>query len=141
MTNKTRHKGKVYNSTNWFTVENDSSYQMADTLIFYNNSDLRYQKHYCNFIDWNFYKKNAFWLQRLELCTEPTTASVVKDIDFFTYEVSDDQTPLVIRVFNQQKLIDEFEVLSLSKQILPNGVDKTTDVMTLRRVKMVVTEH
>ena len=70
LTKETKLKRKVYNSTNWFTVQNDSSYQSADTLYFYNNQAFRYEEHFCEFVDWNFYKKDAFWMQRIQLCKE-----------------------------------------------------------------------
>src|SRR4051812_30360238 len=71
LTRNTKLNGHIYNSTNWFTLQSDSSYQTTDTLVFFNNSDLRYGKFICNYIDWNFYKKNAFWVQKVQLCQEP----------------------------------------------------------------------
>src|SRR5262245_38814796 len=82
LTKKTRLKNKVYEHTNWFTLESDSSYQTSDTLVFYNNTNYRQDKFICNVIDWNFYKKDAFWTQYLQLCKEPTTATVIKEFTF-----------------------------------------------------------
>ena len=112
-----------------------------DTLVFYNNSNYRYGKFICNFVDWNFYKKDAFWVQHVRLCKEPTTATAIKDDHFFTYDVLDKGQPMILRIFNKGKLVDTFEVLSLTRQPL-NGHDReTTDVTTLRRIKRVEVEH
>jgi hypothetical protein len=140
LTKETKLKRKVYNSTNWFTVQNDSSYQSADTLYFYNNPAFRYEKHFCEFVDWNFYKKDAFWIQRLQLCKEPTTASATKEKDFFTFEIPDKQRPLVLQIFQKGKIVDRFEVVSLRKQPLNSRKDETTDVLTLRRIRKGDTE-
>ena len=141
LTKKTKLKGKVYNSTNWFTIESDSAYRNLDTLVFYNNSNYRYGKLICNFVDWNFYKKDAFWVQYVQLCKEPTTATAIKDEDFFTYEVSGWEQRLILLIFNESKLVDKFEVLSLTPQPV-NSVDgEMTQVLKLRRIKTAVVEH
>lgn len=137
LTKETKLKRKVYHSTNWFTVQTDSSYQSADTLYFYNNPAFRYEKHFCEFVDWNFYKKDAFWMQRLQLCKEPTTASASKEKDFFTFEISDKQVPLILQVFHNGKMVDRFEVISLKKQPLNSRKDEITDVLTLRRIRII----
>lgn len=141
LTKKTKLKGKVYNSTNWFTTVNDSSYRSQNTLVFYNNSNYRYGKLICNFVDWNFYKKEAFWVQHVQLCREPTTSTAIKDEDFFTYDVSDREQPMIMRVFNKDKLADKFEVLSLTKLRANSQSSEMTYVLTLRRIKIVVVEH
>jgi hypothetical protein len=135
LTKKTKLKGHIYNSTNWFTLESDSSYQNADTLVFYNNSMYQYGKLICNLVDWNFYKKEAFWVQRLQLCKEPTTAAAIKDEYFFTFKIIDGQQPMIFQVFNKEEMVDQFEVLSLVKQPMNNQYKETIDVLTLRRMK------
>jgi hypothetical protein len=135
LTRQTKFDGKVYNSTNWFTIETDSSYRTTDTLLFYNNSRYQYGKHICNYIDWNFYKKDAFWVQYIELCKEPTTGTLVKDQTFFTYKLSDSKQRMFLSVFNKNVLVDEFEVLSLVKQPISSEDNETTEVLMLRRIK------
>src|SRR4030095_12280798 len=130
LTKKTSLKKKVYNSTNWFALENDSSFQTADTVTFYNNKNYRQGKPICNFIDWNFYKKDAFWVQQVQLCKEPTTATALKDQFFFTFQISDSSFPLILSVFNRGTLVDEFEVLSLRTQSLPKS-NETFESLTL----------
>jgi hypothetical protein len=137
LTKKTKLKGKAYNSTNWFTIESDSAYRNLDTLVFYNNSSYRSGKLICNFVDWNFYKKDAFWVQHVQLCKEPTTATAIKNEDFFTYDVSDKGQPMILRIFNNGKLVDTFEVLSLTRRPLNNHDSEMTDVLTLHRIKKV----
>jgi hypothetical protein len=114
---------------------------VADTLVFYNNSHIRYGELVCHFIDWNFHKKDAFWLQRVQLCNEPTTATAVKDKDIFTFEILGKQRPMIFQVFNNSELIDQFEVLKLIKQRLISREDGTSDVLTLRRIKLAQTNY
>src|SRR6478672_9532572 len=130
LTKKTKLTGHIYNSTNWFTLESDSSYQKADTLVFYNNSKYKYGKLICNLVDWNFYKKDAFWVQRVQLCKEPTTATAIKDEFIFTFKIVDQQYPMMLQVFNKEKIVDQFEVLSLARQLLNNQDKETVDVLT-----------
>ena len=135
LTKNTKLKKHIYNSTNWFTLESDSSYQNADTLVFYNNSKYRHGTLVCNFVDWNFYQKDAFWVQRVQLCKEPATATAIKDEYIFTFKIVDKQQPMVLQVFYKEKIVDQFEVLSLASQALNNQDKETIDVLTLRRIK------
>jgi hypothetical protein len=141
LTRQTKLKGKVYNSTNWFTIESDSSYRNADTLVFYNNSKYQYAKHICKYVDWNFHKKDAFWVQYIELCKEPTMGTLVKDQTFFTYKLSDRKRPIILSVFNKGVLVDQFEVLSLIKQPISSQDNETTEVLTLFRIKDGFSDH
>ncbi|MBV4358367.1 hypothetical protein [Pinibacter aurantiacus] len=134
LTQKTKIKNKINESTTWYTIGDDSTYWNADTLLFYNNENYRNGKLICNFIDWNFYKKGAFYVQRIQLCKEPTTATAIKDDDFFTYEVLDGK-PLILRIFYKESLVAKFEVSALAKKPLDNRDKETTDVLTLLRVR------
>ena len=136
LTQKTRLKNKIYESTNWFSIIDSSTYRSTDTLVFYNNSNNKLGRFICNIVDWNFYKKDALWVQHEQLCKEPATATAIKDDDFFTYDVSDG-LPLTLRISNKDGLVDEFEVLSLTKSPLNNRDQETTDVLTLLRIKLV----
>jgi hypothetical protein len=133
---QTKVRGKSYDATNWFTFQSDSTYQVADTLIFYNNPRHRFGKHTCYFIDWNFHKKDAFWLQTLKLCEDPRLATNVIDYKVFNFEVSDRQWPLILKVFSNNVLVDKFEVLSLNKEPIVGTGHESTDVLILRRVRL-----
>jgi hypothetical protein len=135
LTKKTKLKGHIYNSTNWFTLESDSTYKEADTLVFYNNSKYQYGKHICHFVDWNFYKKDALWMQRVQLCKEPATATAIKDRDIFTFKIVDKRQPMVLEIYHKENLIEQFEVLALTSQQLDNRQNEITDVLTIRRIK------
>jgi hypothetical protein len=43
---------------------------------------------------------------------------------------------MVLQVYNKENLVDQFEVLTLSSQQLDNRDNETTDVLTLRRIKL-----
>jgi hypothetical protein len=133
---QTKVRGKSYNATNWFTFQSDSTYQGADTLVFYNNPQYRFGKHTCNFIDWNFHKKDAFWLQSVTLCDETRVATNVTNYKTFNFQVSDRQWPLILEVFSNKILVDKFEVLSLNKEPIVGIEHESTDVLTLRRLRL-----
>ena len=131
----TKRNGRFYNSTKWFTCKNDSTFYKADTLEFFNNSNYQNKIHVCDFIDWNFYKRKAFWLQKVQLCKEPTTASMAKDTYFYTFKIIEDKKSLKLEIIRQGTLVDMFEVLSISKFKFGNQVNDVTDVLTLVRIR------
>lgn len=75
-------------------------------------------------------------MQRVQLCKEPATATAIKDQDIFTFKIVNEQQPMVLQVYNKENLIDQFEVLALTSQQLDNRDNETTDVLTLRRIKL-----
>ena len=77
----------------------------------------------------------------MQLCIEPATATATKEDDFFNYDVSDKEHPLFLQVYSKGKLVDKFEVLSLTKQPLKTGDEETIDVLTMGRVKKDETEQ
>lgn len=134
LTKNTKLKKHHHNSTYWFTLESDSSYKKADTLVFYNNKKYQSGKFICHFVDWNFYKKDALWMQRVQLCKEPAIATAIKDHDLFTFKIVDTKMPMILQIYTKENLIDQFEVLSFKSMPL-NKSNETTDILTLRRIK------
>ena len=126
----------VYTSTRWFTNGSDSSYKKADTLIFYNNQGFVFEKQMCEYVTWNFHMRDAFFMQRIQRCIFPVSASEVEEEDQYTYEVSENQQSLILQVFNDEnKVVDKFEILSLTKQLFRHTKNEASDVLTLRRIK------
>ena len=77
---------------------------------------------------------DAFYLQEVT-CKEPANASEADGSNVFTYEISNNQNQMVFQVFNKMKLVEKFEVLSLTKKILHSESKEMVNVLTLRRIK------
>ena len=75
-------------------------------------------------------------MQRLELCEEPTTGSAAKEQDFYTFELNDKQTPIILKILHKGELVDMFEVLSLTKQPFGLRGNEITEVLTLHRIEV-----
>src|ERR1700761_2555910 len=58
----------------WIICNHDSSYFTADTLRLFDNINYFYQNGTCcDFVDWTFFKKNAFAQSKFQICNEPST--------------------------------------------------------------------
>ncbi len=113
-------KSKIQTNSNPWTICNkDSSYYNSDTLHLYlsNNSQYRNHSSCCNFIDWTFYKKDAFILTKTQICKEPPTTSSSKADDWYTLKISNENDMLILKTFNQNKPVSKFKVVSIDPYI------------------------
>jgi hypothetical protein len=112
-------------SNPWISNNMDSIYYKKDTIIFKNEKS--YNRDFCKTINWSFYKKNAFVLSDADFCNEPPTMKVVKDENWFTVKIIEDQNVLYLKLYNRNKLIEKFKVLSLN-------CNSPDSILTLLRV-------
>ena len=127
------NSGKISTNSNpWVICNKDSAFYKSDTLRLYNNINYYYYSNCCDFTDWTFYKKDAFVLTRVQICKEPTTASVARNEDWFTVKVRKDKN-LFLETYNQGKLIDRFEVVSVEKVDNIGQHKEITELVTLVR--------
>lgn len=132
---KQDHSDKVSTNSNpWVICNKNGLFYTADTLKLYNNINYYYHSSCCDFIDWTFYKKDAFVLTRVQICKEPTTASVPKNEDWFVIKVSNQGKYLFLETYNQGRMIDRFQVLSIDKVNYIGQPNDITDVVTLVRM-------
>ncbi|RXK62762.1 hypothetical protein ESA94_07125 [Lacibacter luteus] len=111
-------KSKITTNSNpWVICNDDSSYYKADTIrLFPNSNDYPDCKCSC-YIDWTFYKKDAFILTR-EYINEPRRISVTKSGDWYVVKLSLDGESLILETFNQNILIDRFKVVDINHSIV-----------------------
>lgn len=121
------------NSNPWVICNKDSAFYKSDTVRLYNNVNYYYNSKCCDFIDWTFYKKEAFVLTRVQICKEPATASVAKNEDWFTIKVSNEDKNLLLETYNQGKLVDRFKVISIDKVDNIEQLKGITELVTLVR--------
>jgi hypothetical protein len=104
------------NSNPWTICNKDSAYYKSDTLRLYlaNSSQYRNHSSCCSFIDWTFYKKNAFVLEKTQICEEPPSTNVNTPDDWYAIEISKDKEDLILTTSNQEKLINKFKVVTIT---------------------------
>jgi len=114
-------KQKVQTNSNPWTICNkDSAYYKSDTLILYPAISTQYRLHSqcCNFIEWTFYKKDAFVLTRVQICKEPTTVSSTKVEDWFTIKLVKQRQLMFLETISQGKVTDRFKVITVEPTII-----------------------
>ena len=111
-------KSKVSTNSNpWVICNEDSSYFKSDTLkLFPHLNDYPNCRCYC-YIDWTFYKKDAFVLTR-EYIDEPRRVSVTNADNWYVIKLSKVNNDLVLKTYNQGKLVDQFNVVSIDNTIV-----------------------
>ena len=131
---KQDNSGKVLIDSNpWVICNKDSSFYKSDTLRLCNDINYYYHSTCCDFIDWTFYKKDAFVLTRVQICKEPATASVARNEDWFTVKVLKENKNLFLETYNQGMLIDRFKVISIDKVDNIGEPTEITELITLVR--------
>ena len=130
------NSGRVSTNSNpWAICNKDSAFYKSDTLRLYNNVNFYYYSKCCDFTDWTFYKKDAFVLTRVQICKEPTTASVTKNDDWFKVKISTENKTLFLQTYNQGRLVDKFKVVSLEQVDKIGQPNETTNMVTLVRIR------
>jgi len=111
-------KSKISTNSNpWVVCNDDSSYYKADTIQLFPNSN-NYPDCKCScYIDWTFYKKDAFILSR-EYTNEPRRVSVPKADDWYIVKISQTDEGLVLETFNQNNPVDRFNVIDINNYIV-----------------------
>ena len=109
-------------SNPWLICNKDSNFFKADTLYLFDNINYYYQpENCCDFVGWTFYKGNAFVQRDIQICNEPPTAKILKDKDFYTTKVEEDNNEIVLKVYRKKQLLDtyaaiDFRVVGLSQK-------------------------
>lgn len=98
-------------SNPWTADNSDDDFIKSDTLIFTNGK----RNNYCKDVNWTFYRKNKFIRTYGYLCKEPPGYSSTKAKDYFEIKIIDINTKKYIELYNQEKLVDKFEIISLEK--------------------------
>ena len=112
-----KEKGIIHTNSNpWFTDNTNENYFKKDTITLKNAKS--YKRDYCKIINWNFYKKAAFSIENADYCNEPPSQKVTTENDWINLNVEKVENYLIIELFNQNKLIDKFKILSLEKKNL-----------------------
>lgn len=126
-------KGKVLvGSNSWMACNKDSSFFKSDTIKLINNGQYLFQGC-CDFIEWTFYKKAQFVINKTALCKEPTTGSVLQTTDWFTINFVKSKGDLVFEIVNQNKPVYRFKVISIESVLSEDKPATTATIVTLVR--------
>ncbi len=120
-------------SNPWVICNKDSSFFKSETIQLINNENYYYHSNdCCHFIDWTFYKKDKFVQASVEICKEPTSASVTSANDNYRINLSNNGHDLLMTTTNPIQVTQNYKVVSIDKMII--GQDKTI-IVTLLRLK------
>lgn len=112
----------------WETNNIDSTYYKSDTIILTNKVGLN--SIYCNYITWEFYKKNAFILGDFTVCKEPPTGRAGNANDLYTivFEEENDIIYLKTRNLNTETTykVVSFEILPDKKTLKLEKISQKT---------------
>ena len=114
-------KSKIQTNSNpWSICNEDSSYFKSDTLHLYLSNNSQYRNHSlcCNFINWSFYKKDAFILTKTQICKEPPTTSASKAENWYTLKIKKEDKILTLTTCNQEKIMTRFKVINIDPHII-----------------------
>lgn len=126
--------GKVLSNSNpWVICNKDSSFYKSDTLRLYNNENYYYHSNCCKFINWTFYKKDAFVQTRSQICKEPPTVSVTRNEDWFSIKISKKGRDLFFETSNRDRITERYQVISIDKVDSIGQPNDITTVVTLIR--------
>jgi len=97
----------------WFTDNTNLKYYKNDTITFFNARS--FKRDYCKIINWRFYEKNKFAIGDENSCDEPPTQKITTPESWIEIKFHRRQEQMIIELINQNKVIEKFKVLELSK--------------------------
>lgn len=127
--NQSSKKSISVGSRAWIICNTDSAYYKADTIKLYDNINYFYQRNSCcSFIEWTFYKRNAFLQNKAQICREPSSMSALTEYCEFKIAKKKDNVYLIVI----DKHLKKFELVSISQlKLTNNGV---VNEITLKKV-------
>lgn len=115
----------------WTICNQDSAFFKTDTLRLYSNSNYFYQlSECCDFIEWTFYKKNAFVQSKSQICKEPATSSAF--VDYYQISIFSEKQKTYLLVIKPRMSSEKFEVIEIGNINLADN--HSSIVITLKRV-------
>ncbi|TDX87046.1 hypothetical protein [Epilithonimonas xixisoli] len=118
-------------SNPWIADNSNDVFSKSDTIIFTNGKN----NHYCKDVNWTFYRKNKFIRNYGDFCSEPTSYTVTKIQDYFEIKINEMDTRKYFELYNQGKLIDKFEIISLEKSQSLSYKNLIEYTLKLRRIR------
>lgn len=118
-------------SNPWILDNSNDDFVKLDTIVFTNGKKNNYYKD----VNWTFYRKNKFIRTYEDHCKEPPTYNVTKITDYFELKVIEINMKRYLELYNQGKLIDKFEIISLEKSQSLSYKNLIEYTLKLRRIR------
>lgn len=120
-----------YDSKVW-TICNSNS---TDTIQLYSSINYFYQSESCcEFIQWNFYKKNKIREEQIQVCKEPSIRKVTTEKDYYSIKIEKKDDNLYLDKYHNKKLVNRYRVLSITKKNLPKQQGIKYQIIELAKV-------
>jgi len=120
-----------YDSKVW-TICNSNT---TDSIKLYSNMNYFYQsKSCCEFIQWNFYNKNNMREEQIQVCDEPSTGKTITKNDYYSIKIEKEDDNLYLDKYQNNKLVNRYRVLSITKEKLPKQPDIEYQIIELAKV-------
>ena len=128
-----QNKRKITTVSNpWILDNSNDDFVKLDTIVFTNGT----RNKYCKDVNWIFYRKNKFIRTYGNHCKEPPTYTVTKITDYFELKVIEINMKKYLELYNQEKLTEKFEIISLEKTLSLSYKNLTEYTLKLKREKI-----
>ena len=118
-------------SNAWVICNKDSAFFKSDTIILQSNINYFYQiGDCCDFIEWIFYKQDAYLQKKLQVCNEPASASA--NADNLRLILTTQPHDLVLTTILNGRMMSKFKVLRVDNVKLASNISSTA--ITLKRI-------
>lgn len=101
-------------SNPWLADNRNDSYYKSDIITLINSITKNDLKN-CQTVNWTFYQKKKFILTKAQQCKEPPSVEVSKKEDWINIKINKTESGLVLELYNNNELKEEFKVLSIEK--------------------------
>ena len=102
-------------SNPWIICNRDSAYFNSDTLVMHNDNSYYDKSKCCDFIEWTFYRKNAFYFGKKKMCPGIPQEVVDKENRWFTLRKIKLEKVEALELLEKGKIVDRFKLLSIKK--------------------------
>jgi len=114
----------------WLTIDTDSLYYTADTIVFHQNPNYIYTKKVRHFVEWNI-TDSAFYVANVDSGTEPMFSDRFVAIEeLFLYEEKGIQKILLVR---DKQVIDRFEIVLFEEKQIQESYNKLKTLKVIRQ--------
>ena len=121
-----------YDSKVW-TICNSNS---TDKIQLYSNMNYFYQsKSCCEFIQWNFYKKNKIREEEIQVCKEPGSGKVTTEKDYYSIKIEKEDDNLYLDKYHNKKLVSRYRVINITEKKLPKQPEIKYQIIELVKVQ------
>jgi hypothetical protein len=118
----------------WFACNDDSLYFKSDTIRFYNSGNYFYKfEHCCQFVEWQFFKRNVIQRQESQWCKEPPCTFVASLISF-KYKILKRKNKLILKTYRKDNCTVSFIIIGIENVIFPSGQQDGQRII-LKRLK------